>query len=120
MQESKAHDFAYEIKAGQIEILSRAIHPLPIDPLGRLESGIDNRLNARALDLRNKKTASIFKIRHNVLLSIRKNLTESGFLEVNTPKIIGSASEGGANLFSLKYFDKQAYLLRALSYTKNN
>jgi len=113
LQESKARDFAYEIKAESIEILSRAVHPLPIDPLGRLESGIDNRLNARALDLRNKKTASIFKIRHNVPLSIRKKLTEFGFLEVNTPKIIGSASEGGANLFSLKYFDKQAYLAQS-------
>ena len=113
VQESKARDFAYEIKAEKVEILSRAVHPLPIDPLGRLESGIDNRLNARALDLRNQKTASIFKIRHNVLLCIRKLLTELGFLEVNTPKIIGSASEGGANLFSLKYFEKQAYLAQS-------
>ena len=113
VQESKARDFSYEIKAEKVEILSRAVHPLPIDPLGRLESGIDNRLNARALDLRNQKTASIFKIRHNVLLCIRKLLTELGFLEVNTPKIIGSASEGGANLFSLKYFDKQAYLAQS-------
>jgi aspartyl-tRNA synthetase len=113
VQESKARDFAYEIKAEKIEILSRAIHPLPIDPLGRLESGLDNRLNARALDLRNPKTVSIFKIRHHVLLSIRKTLAELGFLEVNTPKIIGSASEGGANLFSLKYFDKQAYLAQS-------
>ncbi len=113
VQESKARDFTYEIKAEKIEILSRAIHPLPIDPLGRLESGLDNRLNARALDLRNQKTSSIFKIRHHVLLSIRKKLAELGFLEVNTPKIIGSASEGGANLFSLKYFDKQAYLAQS-------
>ena len=55
VQESKARDFTYEIKAEKIEILSRAIHPLPIDPLGRLESGIDNRLNARALDFATKK-----------------------------------------------------------------
>jgi aspartyl-tRNA synthetase len=113
VQESKARDFTFEIKAEKIEVLSRAIHPLPIDPLGRLESGIDNRLNARALDLRNQKIASIFKIRHHALLCIRKTLAELGFLEVNTPKIIGSASEGGANLFSLKYFDKQAYLAQS-------
>ncbi|MGB9124343.1 MAG: aspartate--tRNA(Asn) ligase [Nitrosotalea sp.] len=113
VQESKARDFSYEIKAEKVEILSRAMHPLPIDPLGRLESGIDNRLNARALDLRNQKISSIFKIRHYVLQSIRKTLTELGFIEVNTPKIIGSASEGGANLFSLKYFDKQAYLAQS-------
>mgnify|MGYP003624022792 CR=1 FL=1 len=113
VQESKARDFAYEIKAEKIEIVSRAVHPLPIDPIGRLESNIDNRLNARALDLRNQKTSAIFKIRHHVLLSLRKTLSELGFLEVNTPKIIGSASEGGANLFSLKYFEKQAYLAQS-------
>ncbi|MGI0088514.1 MAG: aspartate--tRNA(Asn) ligase [Nitrosotalea sp.] len=113
VQETKSRDFPFEIKSEKIEILSRAVHPLPIDPIGRLESNIDNRLNARALDLRNQKTASIFKMRHHALQSIRKTLVELGFIEVNTPKIIGSASEGGANLFSLKYFDKQAYLAQS-------
>ena len=51
-----------------------AVHPLPIDPIGRLESHIDNRLNSRALDMRNQKTASIFKVRHHVLTSLRKNI----------------------------------------------
>src|SRR5689334_18199061 len=113
VQQSKARDFPFEIKSEKIDILTLAVHPLPIDPIGRLESNIDNRLNARALDLRNQKTASIFKLRHHALASIRKTLTENHFLEVNTPKIIGSASEGGANLFSLKYFDKQAYLAQS-------
>ena len=113
VQQSKARDFAFEIKSEKIDILTLAVHPLPIDPIGRLESNIDNRLNARALDLRNQKTASIFKLRHHALASIRKTLTENHFIEVNTPKIIGSASEGGANLFSLKYFDKQAYLAQS-------
>jgi aspartyl-tRNA synthetase len=113
IQETKARDFPFEIKAEKIEILSRAVHPLPIDPIGRLESNIDNRLNARALDLRNQKTASIFKMRHHALQSVRKTLVDLDFIEVNTPKIIGSASEGGANLFSLKYFDKQAYLAQS-------
>src|SRR3990170_4466566 len=113
IQKSKARDFAYEIKSEKIDILAVAIQPLPIDPIGRLESNIDNRLNARALDLRNQKTAAIFKLRHHALASIRKTLTEKSFLEVNTPKLIGSASEGGANLFSLKYFEKQAYLAQS-------
>ena len=113
VQQSKARDFPFEIKSERIDILTLAVHPLPIDPIGRLESNIDNRLNARALDLRNQKTASIFKLRHHALASIRKTLTENHFIEVNTPKIIGSASEGGANLFSLKYFEKQAYLAQS-------
>ena len=113
IQETKARDFKIEVKATKIEILSKAVYPLPIDPIGRLESDIDNRLNSRALDLRNTKTASIFKLRHYVLNSIRNSLIESKFIEINTPKIIGSASEGGANLFGLEYFGKQAYLAQS-------
>jgi nondiscriminating aspartyl-tRNA synthetase len=113
VQATKARDFECEIKATQVEVLANAKYPLPIDPIGRLESNIDNRLNARALDMRNQRTASIFKLRHHVLASIRKTLTEKKFIEINTPKLIGSASEGGANLFSLDYFGKQAYLAQS-------
>ena len=113
VQSTKARDFTFEIKADGVDILTRAVHPLPIDPIGRLESNIDNRLNARALDLRNQRVAAIFKIRHHVLASLRKTLTGKKFIEITTPKIIGSASEGGANLFSLEYFGKKAYLAQS-------
>ena len=113
IQSSKAKDFDFEIAATAIDILAKAEYPLPIDPIGRLESDIDNRLNSRALDMRNQKTASIFKLRHNVLESIRETLTDKKFIEITTPKIIGSASEGGANLFGLDYFGKPAYLAQS-------
>lgn len=113
VQSTKARDFKYEIKADGVDILTKAVHPLPIDPIGRLESNIDNRLNARALDLRNQRVAAIFKIRHHVLASLRRSLSEKKFIEITTPKIIGSASEGGANLFSLEYFGKRAYLAQS-------
>ena len=113
VQETKARDFDFEVKAETIEILGKAIHPLPVDPIGRVESNIDTRLNHRALDMRNQKTASIFKLRHFVLQSLRKTLSEKKFLEITTPKIIGSASEGGANLFSLEYFGRTAYLAQS-------
>jgi len=113
VQDTRARDFEYEIKANEISILAKAVYPLPIDPIGRLESHIDNRLNTRALDMRNQKTASIFKIRHHALASLRKTLSGKKFIEITTPKIIGSASEGGANLFSLDYFGKQAYLAQS-------
>ena len=113
VQATKARDFAFEIKAEAIDILTKAVHPLPIDPIGRLESNIDNRLNARALDLRNQRVAAIFKIRSAVLASLRKKFLGKKFIEITTPKIIGSASEGGANLFSLEYFGKKAYLAQS-------
>ncbi|MDC0200074.1 aspartate--tRNA(Asn) ligase [Candidatus Nitrosopelagicus sp.] len=113
IQASKAKDFDFEVSAIEIQILAKAEYPLPIDPIGRLESDIDNRLNSRALDMRNQKTASIFKLRSQVLASIRETLIKRKFIEINTPKIIGSASEGGADLFNLDYFGKQAYLAQS-------
>ena len=114
VQETRARDFGFEVRADRIEVLARAVHPLPIDPIGRLESNVDTRLNHRALDMRNQKTASIFKIRHAVLQSLRGTLAgRERFIEITTPKIIGSASEGGANLFSLDYFGKTAYLAQS-------
>ena len=113
VQETKARDFDFEIKADEIDVLGKAIHPLPVDPIGRVESNIDTRLNHRALDMRNQKTASIFKLRHYVLASLRKTLADKKFLEITTPKIIGSASEGGADLFSLEYFGRTAYLAQS-------
>ena len=113
VQASKAKDFDFEIAASEIQVLAKAEYPLPIDPIGRLESDIDNRLNSRALDMRNQKTASIFKLRHHVLSSIRETLSGKKFIEITTPKIIGSASEGGANLFGLDYFGNQAYLAQS-------
>ena len=113
VQASKAKDFDFEISATELQVLAKAEYPLPIDPIGRLESDIDNRLNSRALDMRNQKTASIFKLRSQVLASIRETLIKRKFIEINTPKIIGSASEGGADLFSLDYFGKKGYLAQS-------
>jgi len=113
VQHSKSKDFPLEIKAEKVNIVTQAIHPLPIDPTGRVESAIDKRLDSRALDLRNPKTSSIFVLRSAVLDNIRTTLRSKAFVEVNTPKIIGSASEGGANLFGFEYFKKQAYLAQS-------
>jgi aspartyl-tRNA synthetase len=114
VQESKAKDFVVEVKVSEFTLLTKATYPLPIDPAGRVESGLDKRLNARALDLRNPKVAAVFRLRSAGLKIIRDALSLQGFVEVNTPKIIGSASEGGANLFAFDYFGKRkAYLAQS-------
>ena len=113
VQKRKAKDFSVEVKVDKLILLSRAIHPLPIDPTGRVESAIDKRLDSRALDLRNPKIAAIFRVRSMALHVIRKTLSPRGFIEVHTPKIIGSASEGGSNLFGFTYFKKKAYLAQS-------
>ncbi|MEW6604207.1 MAG: aspartate--tRNA(Asn) ligase [Thermoproteota archaeon] len=114
VQKSKAKDFPVELKVSEFTILTKAVHPLPIDPTGRVESAIDKRLDSRALDLRTPKVAAIFRLRSAGLEVVRDTLHKEGFIEVNTPKIIGSASEGGANLFGFDYFGKRkAYLAQS-------
>lgn len=113
VQASKAKAYPVEIKADNITILAVAKHPLPVDPTGRVDASIDIRLDARALDLRNPSVAALFRVRSQALQSIRNTLTSKKFIEVNTPKIIGSASEGGANLFSFEYFGRKAYLAQS-------
>lgn len=114
VQKSRAKDFLVELKVSEFTVLTKAVHPLPIDPTGRVESAIDKRLDSRALDLRTPKVAAIFRLRSAGLEVIRNTLRNEGFIEVNTPKLIGSASEGGANLFGLDYFGKRkAYLAQS-------
>jgi nondiscriminating aspartyl-tRNA synthetase len=113
VQKSKAKDYPVEVKVTEFTVLTKAVHPLPIDPTGRVESALDKRLDARALDLRNPRTAAIFHLRSAGLEVIRDTLRSERFIEVNTPKIIGSASEGGANLFGFDYFKRKGYLAQS-------
>jgi nondiscriminating aspartyl-tRNA synthetase len=113
IQKSKSIETKVELRLEEIGKVFYAKHPLPIDPTGRLESSMDKRLDARALDLRSGNVSRLFIIRSIALEIIRKTLRDNLFVEVNTPKIIGSASEGGANLFEFEYFKKKAYLAQS-------
>jgi len=87
-----------EVEPLEIEVLSLAKTPLPIDVIGKVHADIDTRLNNRVLDLRRRESQAIFRIQDTVLQAIREKLRELGFVEVLTPKIIASATEGGAQL----------------------
>jgi aspartyl-tRNA synthetase len=113
IQDTRAENFQVEVKVEKITVLSKAASPLPIDPTGRVSSSLDKRLDSRALDLRNFRISNIFRTRSNALYLIRKYLFSKMFVEVNTPKIIGSATEGGADLFGFEYFSKKAFLAQS-------
>ncbi len=99
-----------EVVPAEIKILNLAETPLPLDPTGRAKANIDTRLDARALDLRRPESLAIFKIRHQVLQTCRDHLVSKGFIEVNTPKIVATATESGAALFPITYFEREAFL----------
>lgn len=74
---------------------------------------LDLAVKNRWLDLRTPHLQSIFRVIDCAMFNFRKFLREKGFLEIKTPKLIGSASEGGANCFQVKYFKKDAYLAQS-------
>jgi aspartyl-tRNA synthetase len=103
----------YEILPETVEILSIAETPLPLGVVDKVEADFDTRLDNRVLDLRKPETQAIFKIRNVVLAAAHEYLRSQHFLEVHTPKIIASSSEGGTDMFKLRYFEKEAFLAQS-------
>ena len=102
-----------EIIPVDFKILSVANKKSPIVIQSRKGVGIDTRLDLRAIDLRRPYLQSIFSIRYTLLNSCREFLRKEGFIEVNTPKIISTATEGGATLFPIFYYDREAFLTQS-------
>ncbi len=102
-----------EVVPKEIKVFSTAAEQLPIDITGKTPANIEVRLDARALDLCLEHNAAAFKIQHQALRAIRDFLFEKGYLEVHTPRIIASATEGGAELFPVDYFGRKAFLAQS-------
>jgi aspartyl-tRNA synthetase len=101
-----------EVLPKEIRIFNTA-EQLPIDIGGKVPANLEVCLDARALDLCQERNIAIFKIQHAATEAIRSFLFERGFLEVHTPRIIASATEGGAALFSIDFFDRKAFLAQS-------
>lgn len=96
-----------------IDLLNRSEQPLPLDVSGKVKAEIDTRLNNRFMDFRTGHTSAIFRIQHELLTAFRNFLTSKGYMEIQPPCIIASASEGGAELFKIPYFEREAYLAQS-------
>lgn len=103
----------YEVIPKEVEVLSVAETPLPLGVVDKVESELDTRLDNRFIDLRKQEIQSIFKIRNAVLAAVHEYLRSENFIEVHTPNITASSSEGGTDVFKLKYFEKNAFLAQS-------
>lgn len=101
-----------ELVLKDYEVINKAETPLPID-LVQDTTQLDKRMDFRHLDLHNVKIQAIFKIQSEVLHAFREYFYKEGFVEFQTPSIISSASEGGTELFEVKYFNQKAYLAQS-------
>ena len=88
--------------------------PSPIDE----GAEIDSRLDYRWVDLRSERNTMIFKIQSALVEAMREYMYENSFTEIHTPKLIGTASESGSDVFEVKYFDGNAYLAQSPQFYK--
>ena len=100
----------YEIQVADATILAAAEAPMPMGVADKVHVELDTRLDNRHIDLRRNHVNAMFQLRSKVLEYGRAHLIGEGFQEMNSPKIIAAAAEGGTNLFPLQYFDTEAFL----------
>jgi nondiscriminating aspartyl-tRNA synthetase len=110
-----------EIDCLTIEVLNPAAEVLPFTSTSRLdEISPDIAINNRPLALRNDRGGAIFRIEAALAEEFRAALRRRRFTEIFSSKIVASATEGGTNLFAIKYFGRAAYLAQSPQFYKEH
>lgn len=107
--ESKHAPNGIEIVPEHIHVLAEA-EQLPIDISPGIKTGLDKRLDFRSVDLRKPENQAIFKVQSTLLQEMQNFLKQHDFMQIFTPCLMGVASESGSEVFSVVYFDKEAFL----------
>ncbi len=103
-----------EIQIDEIEVVAAS---LPDNPVAG-DSGIDVRLDWRFLDLRRPEQNLVFRVQTAFLHALRQVWVDRGFIEIQTPKLMASASESRAELFEVEYFEGKAFLAQSPQFFK--
>jgi len=112
LSESQAALGGRELVVEELVVYSKA-EPLPIEPRDYEKTTLAKRLDWRFLDLRSPRNLTIFLVEAEMAWAAREWFREHGFVEIFTSKIVGAATEGGAEVFSIVYFDKPAFLAQS-------
>ncbi len=107
-----------ELIPNDIIVTSKCLEDLPLNYKDSKSALLDTRLNYRFLDLRSEKNILMFKVQTCMINAMREFVVKNNFTEIHTPKIISTASESGAEVFEVKYFDRKAYLAQSPQFYK--
>ena len=107
-----------EVQLETLEVNALSEAQLPFDPFAETLPMIDFRMDWRYLDLRRPENLLIFKVQTTAEAALREYWIRNNFIEIHTPKIMGAPSESGAELFTLEYFDRKAYLAQSPQFYK--
>ncbi len=118
MENPKVKLNGMELIPSSIEVTSTSDLELPFNYKDLTGVNLDTRLDYRFIDLRNEKNMAIFKVQSTLVKYMREYLYNNKFTEIHTPKLIGTASESGSEVFEVKYFDRKAYLAQSPQFYK--
>lgn len=104
---------AIEVAAKNIEVISAAETPLPVDVVEDTTTNIDKRLDYRFLDLRREHVKNIFLVRSKIYSTTVAFFEQQDFVAIQTPKLTASGVESGAEEFKIPYFGKTASLAQS-------
>lgn len=110
-----------ELHEVQVEVLVPVVDEPPIEidkPLDHKSDNLDTLFEHRVLGLRNLQETNIFRIQAGVKEAVRQYLHGQDFTEFNSPKLLPAATEGGAEVFTLDYFGKEATLAQSAQFYK--
>ncbi|NMB68570.1 MAG: aspartate--tRNA(Asn) ligase [Chloroflexi bacterium] len=107
-----------EIQLQTVEVNNLAENPLPFEPYGDTLPQLDFRQDWRSIDLRRKENLLLFQVQTTVEAAMREFWVNNRFIEIHTPKIISTPSESGAELFTIDYFERKAYLAQSPQFYK--
>lgn len=107
-----------EVQLESLEVENTAESPLPFDPFAETLPSLDYRLDWRYMDLRRPYNGLLFQVETTLEMALREYWLQHGFIEIHSPKLTGSPSESGAELFSLDYFERKAYLAQSPQFYK--
>ncbi|GIN85192.1 aspartate--tRNA(Asn) ligase [Heyndrickxia sporothermodurans] len=117
--ESKKQKLGVEIHAKNIRIINKSQGDIPFEiNQSEIKAGMDHVLNYRTLSLRHEKSQAVFNIQSVISHLFGEFFTSHGFTRIFTPKIVSQGAEGGANVFTLDYFGKNAYLAQSPQFYK--
>jgi nondiscriminating aspartyl-tRNA synthetase len=104
----------FEIVEPTFRVLSAVTQPLPV-PLGQglAQAKLPALLDHAPTVLRDPTRRAVFELASAAMLGFRATLTEAGFTEIQTPKLVGSATESGANVFPVSFFGQPSYLAQS-------
>ena len=111
----------YELDILEVHVLNRSGQHLPFNSFSNLDSvGPETLIEYRPLALRNELIGNVFRVQAALLRFFREFLTQRRFTEIITSKLVASGTEGGTNLFEVKYFDRVAYLAQSPQFYKEH